>query len=42
MQIVVIHGPQFRKLLSKVPGLTDSLLATLSTRLREAQASTAV
>lgn len=38
MQLLVIHGPEFRKLLTKVPGLADSLLATLSSRLREAHA----
>lgn len=36
MQLLVIDGKTFRKLLTKVPGLTDSLLATLSIRLREA------
>jgi CRP-like cAMP-binding protein len=36
MQVLVIDGKTFRKLLTKVPGLTDSLLATLSVRLREA------
>jgi CRP-like cAMP-binding protein len=36
MQLLVIDGATFRKLLTKVPGLTDSLLATLSIRLREA------
>lgn len=36
MQLLVIDGRTFRKLLTKVPGLTESLLATLSSRLREA------
>jgi CRP-like cAMP-binding protein len=39
MQLLVIDGGAFRKLLSKVPGLTDSLLATLSQRLRDANAA---
>ncbi len=38
MHLLVIHGAEFRKLLTKVPGLADSLLATLSRRLREADA----
>lgn len=38
MQLLVIDGPTFRKLLTKVPGLTDSLLSTLSRRLRDADA----
>lgn len=41
-QVLVIHGPAFRKLLGKVPGLADSLLSTLSKRLRDAQAIDAV
>lgn len=39
MELLVIDGKTFRKLLTKVPGLTDSLLATLSVRLREAHAA---
>ena len=39
MRMLVIPGPAFRKLLTKVPGLTDALLATLSARLREADAA---
>jgi CRP-like cAMP-binding protein len=39
MRMLVIHGPAFRKLMAKVPGLTDALLATLSMRLREANAA---
>ena len=39
MRMLVIPGPAFRKLLAKVPGLTDALLATLSARLREADAA---
>lgn len=39
MQMLVIDGRQFRKLLTKVPGLADSILATLSTRLRDANAA---
>lgn len=38
MRLLVIHGAEFRKLLTKVPGLADALLATLSRRLREADA----
>ena len=33
VRMLVIPGPAFRKLLTKVPGLADSLLATLSARL---------
>ena len=40
MRMLVIHGPEFRKLMNKVPGLTDALLATLCGRLREALAAT--
>ena len=41
MRMLVIHGPEFRKLMNKVPGLTDALLATLcARRLREALAAT--
>ena len=36
MRVIVINGPAFRKLMRDIPGLTDSLLATLSARLREA------
>ncbi len=36
MDLLVIDGRTFRKLLIKVPSLTDRLLATLSMRLREA------
>jgi CRP-like cAMP-binding protein len=39
VEFLVIDGRAFRKLLTKVPGLTDSLLATLSVRLREAHAA---
>ena len=39
MQLLVIHGAEFRKLITKVPGLADALLATLSRRLREADAA---
>ena len=39
MRMLVIHGPEFRKLMNKVPGLTDALLATLCERLREAHAA---
>jgi CRP/FNR family transcriptional regulator, cyclic AMP receptor protein len=39
MRILAINGPAFRKLLSKVPGLTEALLATLCSRLREANAA---
>ena len=39
MRMLVIPGPAFRKLLTKVPGLADALLATLSARLREADAA---
>ena len=39
MRVIVIHGPAFRKLMHQIPGLTDSLLATLSARLREANAA---
>jgi len=39
MRILVIPGPAFRKLMHQVPGLTDALLATLSGRLREANAA---
>jgi CRP/FNR family transcriptional regulator, cyclic AMP receptor protein len=38
MRMLVIPGPAFRKLLTKVPALNDAVLATLSTRLREADA----
>jgi hypothetical protein len=38
MEVLVIHGPEFRKLLCKVPKLTEAVLATLSMRLREAHA----
>ena len=39
MEVLVIHGPEFRKLLCKVPKLTEAVLATLSMRLREAHKS---
>jgi CRP-like cAMP-binding protein len=39
MRMLVISGPEFRKLLTKVPGLSEALLATLSMRLREADAA---
>lgn len=39
MRMLVIHGPAFRKLMHQIPGLTDALLATLSMRLREANAA---
>ena len=38
MRMLVIPGPAFRKLLTKVPALTEAVLATLSIRLREADA----
>jgi CRP-like cAMP-binding protein len=38
-RMLVIDGPAFRKLLSKVPGLSESLLATMSMRLRAADAA---
>ena len=39
MRMLVIHGPEFRKLMTKIPGLTESLLATLCQRLRDAHAA---
>jgi CRP-like cAMP-binding protein len=39
MRMLVIPGPAFRRLLTTVPGLSDALLATLSMRLREANAA---
>lgn len=39
MQLLSIPGPAFRKLLPKVPRITDTVLATLSARLREANAA---
>jgi CRP-like cAMP-binding protein len=39
MRMLVIDGRAFRKLMTRVPGLCDALLATLSTRLREANAA---
>lgn len=39
MRMLVINGPTFRKLLAKVPRLTEALLANLSMRLREANAA---
>ena len=39
MRVIVIHGPAFRKLMHQIPGLTDALLATLSERLRAANAA---
>jgi CRP-like cAMP-binding protein len=38
-QMLVVHGPEFRKLLHKVPGMTEAILATLCQRLREAHAA---
>jgi CRP-like cAMP-binding protein len=38
-QMLVVHGPAFRKLLHKVPGMTEAVLATLCQRLREAHAA---
>jgi CRP-like cAMP-binding protein len=38
-RMLVIDGPAFRKLLVKVPSLSASLLATLSMRLRAADAA---
>jgi CRP-like cAMP-binding protein len=38
-RMLVINGPAFRKLLAKVPSLSASLLATLSMRLRAADAA---
>ena len=42
MRMLVINGRAFRKLMTKVPGLSDALLATLSMRLREANAASDV
>jgi CRP-like cAMP-binding protein len=39
MRMLVIDGRAFRKLMVKVPGLSDALLATLCARLREANAA---
>ena len=39
MRMLAISGPAFRKLLPKVPRLTEAVLSTLSTRLREANAA---
>jgi CRP-like cAMP-binding protein len=39
MRLLVIPGPAFRKLMTQIPGLSDALLATLSMRLREANAA---
>lgn len=39
MRMVVIPGAAFRKLLPKMPSLTEALLSALSTRLREANAA---
>ncbi len=39
MRLLVISGSAFRRLLPKVPRLTETLLSTLSTRLREANAA---
>lgn len=39
MRMLVIPGSAFRKVLSKVPSLTEALLSTLSARLREANAA---
>lgn len=39
MRMLAIPGPAFRKLLTKVPPLTEALLSSLSTRLREANAA---
>jgi sigma-B regulation protein RsbU (phosphoserine phosphatase) len=37
-RVLVINGQAFRKLLAKVPGLAETLLATLCARLRETNA----
>lgn len=39
LRMLVIDGRAFRKLLAKVPGLSESMLATLSRRLRAADAA---
>jgi CRP-like cAMP-binding protein len=39
MRLLVIPGPAFRKLMTQIPGLSGALLATLSMRLREANAA---
>lgn len=39
MRMFAISGPAFRKLLPKVPALTDAVLSTLSSRLRAANAA---
>lgn len=39
MQMLAVPGPEFRKLVPKVPRLAEALLSTLSTRLREANAA---
>jgi CRP-like cAMP-binding protein len=39
MRVVVIPRAEFRKLLPKLPALAETLLATLSRRLREARAT---
>jgi CRP-like cAMP-binding protein len=37
-RLLVVAGPEFRKLLAKVPALSESLLVSLSKRLRAADA----
>jgi CRP-like cAMP-binding protein len=37
-RLLVVGGPEFRKLLAKVPALSESLLVSLSRRLRAADA----
>ena len=39
MRLVVIPGTDFRKLLAKMPRLTEGLLSAMSARLREANAA---
>lgn len=39
MRLLVISGSDFRKVVAKVPRLAETLLATMSTRLREANAA---
>lgn len=38
-RLLVVDGPSFRKLLAKVPALTESILVSLSMRLRAADAA---
>ena len=39
MTLLVIPGADFRRMLVKVPSLTEALLSALSSRLREANAA---